>query len=96
MSHIFANKIRLDGQEHVVGFVLREDDNGNRFYGHELTKIIDPDWLKPGPALQEGNVVHRAGPIGAFPPTGSYRAILQMKVLRGKGRLDTGPIGVMR
>ena len=59
MSHIFANKIRLDGQDYVVGFVLREDDNGNRFYDHELTKIISPDWLKPGPALQEGNVVHR-------------------------------------
>ena len=59
MSHIFANKIRLDGQDYLVGFVLREDDNGNRFYDHELTKIISPDWLKPGPALQEGNVVHR-------------------------------------
>ena len=59
MSHIFANKIRLDGQDYVVGFVLREDDNGNRFYDHELTEIISPDWLKPGPALQEGNVVHR-------------------------------------
>lgn len=59
MSHIFANKIRLDGQDYVVGFVLREDDNGNRFYDHELTEIISPDWLKPGPALQEGNVVHQ-------------------------------------
>ena len=77
-------------------FVLREDDNANRFYDHELAEISSPDWLIPGPALQEGNVVHRAGPIGAFPPTGSYRAILQMKVLRVKGRLDTGPIGVMR
>ena len=59
MSHIFANRIRLDGKEYVVGFVLREDDNGNRFYDHELTQIIDPDWLKPGPALHEGNVVHQ-------------------------------------
>ena len=59
MSHIFANKIRLDGQDYVVGFVVREDDNGNRFYDHELTEIINPDWLAPGPALQDGNVVHR-------------------------------------
>ena len=47
MSHIFANRIRLDGQEYVVGFVLREDGNGNRFYDHELTQIVDPDQLKP-------------------------------------------------
>ena len=47
-SHIFANKIRLDGKDYVVGFVLREDGNGNRFYDHELTEIIDPDWLAPG------------------------------------------------
>ena len=57
MSHIFANKIRLDGQDYVVGFVLREDENGNRFYDHELTEIINPEWLKP--ALQKGNVVHQ-------------------------------------
>ena len=44
MSHIFANKIRLDGKDYVVGFVVREDGNGNRFYNHELTEIIDPDW----------------------------------------------------
>ncbi|MCI7508281.1 hypothetical protein [Desulfovibrio piger] len=48
MSHIFANKIRLDGQDYVVGFVLREDGNGNRFYDHELTKIISSDQLVPG------------------------------------------------
>lgn len=88
LSHIFASKIKLDGQDYVVGFVLREDVNGNRFYDHELTEIISPDWLvpghpsnegpssegssghrtnrgissdwlKPGPALQEGNVVHQ-------------------------------------
>lgn len=48
MSHVFANKIRLDGQDYVVGFVLREDGNGNRFYDHELTKIISSDQLVPG------------------------------------------------
>ena len=48
VSHIFANRIRLDGKEYVVGFVLREDGNGNRFYDHELTQVISPDQLKPG------------------------------------------------
>ncbi|WP_297215415.1 PLxRFG domain-containing protein [uncultured Desulfovibrio sp.] len=54
LSHIFAGKIRLDGQDYVVGFVLREDVNGNRFYDHELTKIISPDWLVPGHPSSEG------------------------------------------
>lgn len=54
LSHIFAGKIRLDEQDYVVGFVLREDVNGNRFYDHELTKIISPDWLKPGHPSNEG------------------------------------------
>ena len=48
VSHVFANRIRLDGKEYVVGFVLREDGNGNRFYDHELTQVISPDQLKPG------------------------------------------------
>jgi len=48
MSHFFANKITIDKKEYVVGFVVREDGNGNRFYDHELTKIINPDWLVPG------------------------------------------------
>ena len=72
-------------------FVLREDDNANRFYDHELAEISSPDWLTPGPALQEGNVVHRAGPIGAFPPTG-----LNRDPLSKKETLYTRPIGVMR
>ena len=78
MSHTFANKIRLDGQEHVVGFVLREDRIGNRFYDHELAEISSPDWLIPGhPSNEgpssEGSYGHRAGPIGAFPPVRSKR-----------------------
>ena len=48
MSHFFANKITIDKKEYVVGFVVREDGNGNRFYDHELTEIINPDWLVPG------------------------------------------------
>lgn len=59
MSHIFANKIRLDGQDYVVGFVLREDKMGNRFYDHELTEIISPDWLKPGRDTSEEALGHQ-------------------------------------
>ncbi|WP_304473492.1 hypothetical protein [uncultured Desulfovibrio sp.] len=59
MSHIFANKIRLDGKDYVVGFVLREDKMGNRFYDHELTEIIDPDWLKPGRDTSAEALGHR-------------------------------------
>ncbi|WP_337628996.1 hypothetical protein [Desulfovibrio sp.] len=59
MSYIFANKIRLDGQDYVVGFVLREDVNGNRFYDHELTKIINPDSLNAD-RFPGGSVVHAA------------------------------------
>ena len=29
-------------------FVLREDDNANRFYDHELAEISSPDQLAPG------------------------------------------------
>ena len=59
MSRIFASKIRLDGQDHVVGSVLREDGNGNRFYDHELAKIINPDSLNAD-RFPDGSVVHAA------------------------------------
>ena len=59
MSHIFANKIRLDGKDYVVGFVLREDRMGNRFYDHELTEIINPDWLAPGRDTSKEALGHR-------------------------------------
>ena len=60
MSHIFANKIRLDGRDYVVGFVLREDVNGNRFYDHELTEIINPDSLNADRLPGKGSEVHAA------------------------------------
>ena len=77
-------------------FVLREDDNANRFYDHELAEISSPDWLIPGhPSNEgpssEGSSGHRAGPIGAFPPTG-----LNRDPLSKKETLYTRPIGVMR
>lgn len=60
ISHIFANKIRLDGRDYVVGFVLREDVNGNRFYDHELTEIINPDSLNADRLPGKGSEVHAA------------------------------------
>lgn len=60
MSHIFANKIRLDGRDYVVDFVLREDVNGNRFYDHELTEIINPDSLNADRLPGKGSEVHAA------------------------------------
>lgn len=53
-THIFANKINLDGQEYVVGFVVREDQNGRRFYDHELTEIIDPGSLNAASLSKDG------------------------------------------
>ena len=61
MSHFFANKLRLDGQEYVVGFVLREDGNGKRFYDHELTRIVDPSSLNSAsPSKEEARTETRA------------------------------------
>lgn len=104
MSHIFANRIRLDGQEYVVGFVLREDDSGNRFYDHELTGIIAPDWLKPGPALQEGNVVHQTNRgdvmnilrdrLGVNDGTGRILFQTESSGARGMVRFDDGGASV--
>ena len=44
---------------HMRSALLHEDDNGNRFYDHELTQITGPDWLNRDPLSSEGNVVHQ-------------------------------------
>lgn len=49
-THIFVNRLKLNGKEYVAGLVVREDINGRRFYNHELSKIISPDELQVGPA----------------------------------------------
>lgn len=60
-THILANKLLLDGKDYVVGFVVREDQNGQRFYDHELTEIIDPDSLNPAsPSKEEARTGTRA------------------------------------
>jgi len=35
-SHIFAAKATIDGKPYVVGFVVRSDVNGNRYYDHVI------------------------------------------------------------
>ncbi|MDR2504325.1 MAG: hypothetical protein LBD82_08125 [Deltaproteobacteria bacterium] len=39
-SHIFAAKAMIDGKPYTVGFVVREDVNGKRYYDHALTEIM--------------------------------------------------------
>ena len=39
LSHIFASKATVDGVPYVVGFVVREDVNGKRYYDHSMTEI---------------------------------------------------------
>ena len=58
---LFAGRLNADGQEYAVGFVLREDGNGKRFYDHELTRIIDPSSLNSaGPSKEEARTETRA------------------------------------
>jgi len=38
IEHIFAAKVDINGKSMVVGFVIKEDSNGKRFYDHELTE----------------------------------------------------------
>jgi len=45
----FASKLILDGKPMVVGFVVKEDMNGRRFYDHELTEIENLEGLQPAP-----------------------------------------------
>lgn len=45
-DHVFAARAKLDDREFVVGYVVKEDVNGNRYYDHEMTRIIDPAELQ--------------------------------------------------
>jgi hypothetical protein len=46
-EHIFAAKVDIGGKSKLVGFVIKEDSNGRRFYDHELTEIKNLDGLTP-------------------------------------------------
>jgi hypothetical protein len=45
-SHIFAAKANLDGKPSIVGFVVREVENGKRYYDHTI-RIEDEGWAEP-------------------------------------------------
>jgi len=38
VSHIFAAKTTIDGEEYAISYIVREDKNGRRYYDHSLTK----------------------------------------------------------
>ena len=56
-SHIFAAKVKIGGKEKVVGFVVREDVNGKRYYVHELIDM-------------EAGSGRNSGLVGTTPPKG--------------------------
>jgi len=39
VSHIFAAKATIDGVSYAISYVIREDQNGRRYYDHSLAKI---------------------------------------------------------
>ncbi len=43
IGHIFAARVNIGKEEKLVGFVIREDARGKRFYDHELTEIKSLD-----------------------------------------------------
>jgi hypothetical protein len=47
IEHIFAAKVDIGNNSKLVGFVVKEDSNGRRFYDHELTEIKNLDGLTP-------------------------------------------------
>jgi hypothetical protein len=57
-SHVFAAKIDIAGKPLVVGFVIKEDMNGRRFYDHEMLGIESLDEIVPksgaAPSVDEG------------------------------------------
>jgi len=46
-EHIFAAKVDIGSKHKLVGFVVKEDSNGRRFYDHELTEMKNLDGLSP-------------------------------------------------
>ena len=46
-SHIFAAKATIDGEPSIVGFVVRDDVNGKRYYDHAI-KVESGERVEPG------------------------------------------------
>lgn len=64
-DHIFATKANIGGKDFVVGYVVKEDVNGNRYYDHEMTEIIDPAELQStSGAASHGEVGRPKAPQG--------------------------------
>jgi hypothetical protein len=38
-DHTYGIKVKIDGQDYMVGIMTHEDQNGRRFYDHELTEM---------------------------------------------------------
>jgi hypothetical protein len=52
VSHIFASKAIIDGVPYTIGFIVREDNNGRRYYNHELA-VLTESQVKPGADTQQ-------------------------------------------
>lgn len=56
ISHVFAGKLRQGEKATIVGFIIKEDMNGRRFFNHELikTKSLGGVPSKAGAAPKHG------------------------------------------
>ncbi|MDR1945869.1 MAG: hypothetical protein LBQ51_01700 [Desulfovibrio sp.] len=59
--HIFASRAIVDGMPYAIGFVVREDVNGRRYYDHSLTEMTALD--KPWKESQTPSITARANPV---------------------------------
>ncbi|MDR1490201.1 MAG: hypothetical protein LBS65_06930, partial [Desulfovibrio sp.] len=67
-SHVFASKIIVDRKPYIVGFVIREDVNGKRYYDHALTEIYEgQEIFAPGPVTVSAR--HGSGGMNATSET---------------------------
>ena len=92
-SHIFATKATLDGIPYAIGYVIRENQDGRRYYDHNLTKIEELDCLNSQAPETEGEAQR-------YLPRTSGRRAQTPVVADGKGTglpqrtgPDSNPIG---
>ena len=87
VSHIFAGKARVDGEDYVVGFSVNEDVNGRRYYNHEMTeteKALGPS-RPPDPQESAGTCAIRE------PISNILRKYLSVKSEDGKEGASARP-----
>jgi hypothetical protein len=46
LTHVFAGKAAIDGTPYAISYAIREDNNGRRYYDHNLTKIEALDQIE--------------------------------------------------